>query len=81
MFIRPTSIFRCTEEVALENMASTGVGLFVLFAFLGVIRATEEDLTIEVKPGGVECFWQSLKRPTITEIEYQVSYHSVKNPA
>ena len=35
--------------------------------------AFETDLTVDVGPGKMECFFQTFKKPTGLEIEYQVA--------
>ena len=48
------------------------LAILLLCCFYGVCCALEVDLTVEVRPGAVECFWQPLKNRVSAEIEYQV---------
>lgn len=44
----------------------------VIFNFVISVHALEVDLTVDVKPGHEECFYEEIKKPTSFEIEYQV---------
>ena len=36
------------------------------------MHTLEVDLTVDVKPGHEECFYEEIKKPTSLEVEYQV---------
>ena len=44
----------------------------LLILLTQLTSAVELDLTVEVKAGGTECFWQRIKRGASVELEYQV---------
>lgn len=44
----------------------------VIFNFVISVHTLEVDLTVDVKPGHEECFYEEIKKPTSFEIEYQV---------
>lgn len=44
----------------------------VIFNFVISVHTLEVDLTVDVKPGHEECFYEEIKKPTNFEIEYQV---------
>ncbi|BFZ16020.1 hypothetical protein BsWGS_19059 [Bradybaena similaris] len=44
----------------------------VCLLFLGGCSGTEIDLTVEIPPGKLECFWQHAPADTNVEVEYQV---------
>ncbi|XP_048728660.2 tolloid-like protein 2 [Ostrea edulis] len=44
----------------------------VLFSFTINVQTLEIDLTVDVKAGYEECFFEDIKKPTSFEIEYQV---------
>ena len=47
--------------------------LTVFYASFLTAFAFETDLTVDVGPGKIECFFQNFKKPTGLEIEYQVA--------
>lgn len=55
-------------------MDSRTVGLVFLIVFLAksVHAFNDNDLTVHVPPGSVECFYQTVKNEKTLEIEYQV---------
>ena len=44
----------------------------VIFNFILSVHTLEVDLTVDVKPGHEECFYEEIKKPTSLEVEYQV---------
>lgn len=44
----------------------------VIFNFVISVHTLEVDLTVDIKPGHEECFYEEIKKPTSFEIEYQV---------
>ncbi|XP_022307244.2 protein SpAN-like [Crassostrea virginica] len=44
----------------------------VFFNFILSVHTLEVDLTVDVKPGHEECFYEEIKKPTSLEVEYQV---------
>ncbi|XP_046364898.1 transmembrane emp24 domain-containing protein 5-like [Haliotis rufescens] len=46
--------------------------LLVITALIPIATCIDSDFTIEVKPGMLECFFQSIKVDTTIEVEYQV---------
>lgn len=44
----------------------------VIFAVFMTTKALETDLTVDVGPGKMECFFQNIKKATGLEVEYQV---------
>lgn len=43
-----------------------------LYGLFFYVVAFEQDLTVEVRPGRMECFFQEIKKTGGVEIEYQV---------
>jgi len=46
--------------------------LLSIFVLVLCTSAFEQDLTVEVRPGRMECFFQEVKKIGGVEIEYQV---------
>jgi hypothetical protein len=46
----------------------------VLFSLMIDVETLEIDLTVDVKAGYEECFFEDIKKPTSFEIEYQVGH-------
>lgn len=73
--ITTTIVTSCENLGCVAKMPTTLVFKFlaaVIFNFVISVHTLEVDLTVDVKPGHEECFYEEIKKPTSFEIEYQV---------
>ncbi|XP_061178005.1 bone morphogenetic protein 1-like [Saccostrea echinata] len=62
----------CGKVVKMFKSSLFFVFVTLLFNLTIFVHTLEIDLTVDVKPGYEECFFEEIKKPTSFEIEYQV---------
>ncbi|XP_062609662.1 transmembrane emp24 domain-containing protein 1-like [Saccostrea cucullata] len=62
----------CGKVVKMFKSFFFSVFVCVLLNLTLFVHTLEIDLTVDVKPGYEECFFEEIKKPTSLEIEYQV---------
>ena len=65
MYVKNRLLLLCTFASILASCASDR-------------REIEKEMTIKVKPGAIDCFYETISSGDIIDLEYQVSYFCIK---